>query len=221
MSDSDAEEEITEQPTPFELSQRIDKQRPLIRVRLSVHYRVHSRQILCIGGDRIPFGWSFLSIAKVPMTWENGDVWTCEVELQAGQRVEYKYVILEEQDWTKLEVDDEHQGLVEITYRSSSNTLEPPPDLQAIQKQMAIVAWQPGPNRVLQVPSERIPYETTGRVAPPPPVSVDPFEGTWEVLLVGQDERPFLDRHDVWGWVPNSVADTRPDETLCPLDYGR
>lgn len=122
MSDSDAEEEITEQPTPFELSQRIDKQRPLIRVRLSVHYRVHSRQvrvavpalstvqlssgscplltsaysvlylmsslccpvtcvaqILCIGGDRIPFGWSFLSIAKVPMTWENGDVWTCEV----------------------------------------------------------------------------------------------------------------------------------------------
>lgn len=58
------------------------------------------------------------------------------------------------QDWTKLEIDDEHQGLVEITYRSSSNTLEPPPDLQAIQKQMAIVAWQPGPNRVLQVPSE-------------------------------------------------------------------
>lgn len=45
MSDSDAEEEITEQPTPFELSQRIDKQRPLIRVRLSVHYRVHSRQV--------------------------------------------------------------------------------------------------------------------------------------------------------------------------------
>lgn len=36
-------------------------------------------QILCIGGDRIPFGWSFLSIAKIPMTWETGDVWTCEV----------------------------------------------------------------------------------------------------------------------------------------------
>lgn len=59
------------------------------------------------------------------------------------------------QDWTKLELDDEHehQGLVEITYRSSSNNLAPP-DVQAIQKQMAIVAWQPGPNRVLQVPSE-------------------------------------------------------------------
>lgn len=50
-----------------------------VRVRLSVHYRVHSRQMLCIGGSLIPFGWSFLSIAKVPMTWNSGDVWTCEV----------------------------------------------------------------------------------------------------------------------------------------------
>lgn len=124
-------------------------QKPTVRVRLSVHYRVHSRQVLCIGGSLIPFGWSFLSIAKVPMTWNSGDVWTCEVracvlqgqsssdqvlgctpgqqelptnamytmyniswhpflcltpshtcmqvDLQAGQRIEYKYVILEEQ----------------------------------------------------------------------------------------------------------------------------
>lgn len=105
--------------------------RPLVRVRLCVHYRVHSRQMLCVGGSQIPFGWSFLSIAKVPMTWNQGDVWTCEVSrdwegahpgeeregwhsptdyrplppvrvslqllLPAGQRVEYKYVILEEQ----------------------------------------------------------------------------------------------------------------------------
>jgi len=35
--------------------------------------------MLCIGGSLIPFGWSFLSIAKVPMTWNSGDVWTCEV----------------------------------------------------------------------------------------------------------------------------------------------
>jgi len=51
----------------------------LVRVRLSVHYRVHSRQMLCIGGSQIPFGWSFLSIAKVPMTWTEGDLWTTEV----------------------------------------------------------------------------------------------------------------------------------------------
>ena len=29
-----------------------------------------------------------------------------------------------------------------------------PPDVQRITKQMAIVAWQPGPNRLLQVPTE-------------------------------------------------------------------
>jgi hypothetical protein len=46
---------------------------------------------------QIPFGWSFLSIAKVPMTWLAGDVWQAEVMLPAGQRIEYKYVILEEQ----------------------------------------------------------------------------------------------------------------------------
>ncbi len=69
----------TELPTKFELMQRPDKQKPLVRVRLSVHYRVHSRQILCVGGSQIPLGWSFLSIAKVPMTWNSGDIWTCEV----------------------------------------------------------------------------------------------------------------------------------------------
>ncbi len=56
------------------------------------------------------------------------------------------------QDWTKLENEDA-QGLVEITYRTGD---EPgrPPDVQVIQKQMAIVAWQPGPNRTLKVPTE-------------------------------------------------------------------
>jgi hypothetical protein len=70
-------------------------------VRLAVDYRVHSRQMLCIGGSQIPFGWSFLSIAKVPASWNPGDVWAVEVELPAGTKVEYKYVILEEQDWTQ------------------------------------------------------------------------------------------------------------------------
>ena len=73
------EDDHSELPTRWELSQRPDKQKPTVRVKLSVHYRVHSRQILCIGGSQIPLGWSFLSIAKVPMTWTPGDVWVCEV----------------------------------------------------------------------------------------------------------------------------------------------
>ncbi len=56
------------------------------------------------------------------------------------------------QDWTKLENEDA-QGLVEITYRTG-NQPGKPPDVQVIQKQMAIVAWQPGPNRGLKVPTE-------------------------------------------------------------------
>ena len=38
-----------------------------------------------------------------------------------------------------------------FTYRTQP---EGPPDVQQIQKQMAIVAWQPGPNRIVQVPSQ-------------------------------------------------------------------
>ncbi len=38
-----------------------------------------------------------------------------------------------------------------FTYRTQPDS---PPDVQTIQKQMAIVAWQPGPNKVVQVPSE-------------------------------------------------------------------
>lgn len=221
----DDEDLPLELPSKFEMLQKPDRDKPLVRVRLSVHYRVHSRQMLCIGGSQIPFGWSFLSIAKVPMTWNQGDIWTCEVDLQAGQRIEYKYVILEEQDWTKQENEDA-EGVVEITYRTGSDPGRPP-DVQVIQKQMAIVAWQPGPNRILQVPSEveiqqlrpgevleriparpnqRIPYEKELRIKPPPPLKPDPFEGTWEILTTDDVGKPFLDRHDVWGWVPNSSA---------------
>ncbi len=55
--------------------------------RLSVHYRVHSRQMLCIGGSQIPFGWSFLSIAKVPMQWSEGDIWSTEVRGSCDSQV--------------------------------------------------------------------------------------------------------------------------------------
>lgn len=216
-------------PTKFELMQRPDKQKPLVRVRLTVHYRVHSRQILCIGGSQIPMGWSFLSIAKVPMTWNSGDIWTCEVELQAGQRIEHKYVILEEQDWAPI-VNEDAQGVVDISYRTGT---EPgrPPDLQVIQKQMAIVAWQPGPNRILQVPTEEEiaqlqPGDMIQRTPPRPAqrtpsggggTRIDPFEGTWEVLTLDEQGRPFLDRHDVWGWIPTAGA--RPADNLKGFNF--
>jgi hypothetical protein len=66
-------------PSKSSASSKSGDSRPLVRVQLSVHYRVHSRQMLCIGGNQIPFGWSFLSISRIPMTWNQGDVWSCEV----------------------------------------------------------------------------------------------------------------------------------------------
>ena len=54
------------------------------------------------------------------------------------------------QDWTKQESEDA-EGIVTFSYRTERAN---PPDIQKIQKQMAIVAWQPGPNRVVQVPSQ-------------------------------------------------------------------
>ncbi|KAK9806446.1 hypothetical protein WJX73_007867 [Symbiochloris irregularis] len=147
----------------------------LVRVRLTVPYRVHSRQMLCIGGSQIPFGWSFLSIAKVPMIWTEGDIWQAEFELPARSKIEYKYVILEQQDWTKQESEDA-EGVVTFTYRTQPDD---PPDVQTIQKQMAIVAWQPGPNRVVEVPAEDEltglqPGETREREPARPPVPTQP-----------------------------------------------
>jgi len=211
-------------PSAYELMQQPNKDAQRVHVRLSVHYRVHSRQMLCVAGSKLPLGWSFISISKVPMTWNSGDVWTCEVELQAGQYVEYKYVILEEQDWTKLE-NYEAQGLVDIQYRTGRQGK--PPDVQLIQRQMSIVCWQAGPNRSLKVPGEaelqelspgvaierisppegqRIPYAKT--VKRPPPEKPDPFEGTWEVLTLDEGGRPLVDRYDMWGWTPPPRKDT-------------
>lgn len=58
--------------------------------------------------------------------------------------------VLSVQDWTKQENEDA-EGVVSFSYRTKP---ESPPDVQTIQKQMAIVAWQPGPNRIVQVPSQ-------------------------------------------------------------------
>lgn len=188
-----------------------------------------------------------------------------QVELQAGQRIEHKYVILEEQDWAPI-VNEDSQGVV--GYRTGT-TPGKPPDLQVIQKQMAIVAWQPGPNRILQVPTEvcawqggvcmagmrmqsrapkprkfalvlihschqmqvelmelqpgdvmqRTPSRPSAREGFPkdapsllPDAKLDPFEGTREVLTTDGEGRPFLDRHDVWGWAP--TASTRATDDL-------
>ena len=54
------------------------------------------------------------------------------------------------QDWTKQESEDA-EGVVTFRYGAEPDQ---PPDVQTIQKQMGIVGWQPGPNRVVQVPSE-------------------------------------------------------------------
>lgn len=156
---------------PFKDDLEAKKTPPLVRVRLSVEYRVHSRQMLCVGGSNIPFGWSFLSIAKVPMSWAPGDIWSVDVELPVGTKLEYKYVILEEQDWTQ-QVNESSEGKVEYSYRIQPDTS--PPDVQKITKAMAIVAWQPGPNRILQVPTEDelnvlLPGELIERIAPPIP----------------------------------------------------
>ncbi|KAK9840736.1 hypothetical protein WJX81_001139 [Elliptochloris bilobata] len=177
---------------PGERSSEPQREQPkLVRIRLSVEYRVHSRQLLCIGGSQIPFGWSFLSIARVPMVWTDGDIWTSEVDLPINSRIEYKYVILEEQDWTKQESEDA-EGVVTFTYRTQPDS---PPDVQTIQKQMAIVAWQPGPNKVVQVPSED--------EVPPPPE--DDLAGTWERLLLDESGEPLLERRDVWGFAEDDV----------------
>lgn len=112
-----------------------------------------SRQMLCVGGSHYPLGWSFLSIARVPCGWAPGDVWTADALLPAGARLEYKYVILEEQGWTRQTRSDA-EGVVEYEWRSGGSAPAPPPAPAVVARAMAIVAWQPGANRVLAVPSE-------------------------------------------------------------------
>lgn len=202
---------------PVRSMSSIKRTPPLVRVRLSVEYRVHSRQMLCVGGSAIPFGWSFLSIAKVPMSWEPNDIWIVEVELPAGSKVEYKYVILEEQDWTQ-QVNANSEGTVDYSYRVQPETS--PPDVQKITRKMAIVAWQSGANRVLQVPGEKeiynIPrskqmhreFEADASSVPTKWTTIDGDAKIFvdsskklsqEVLYIDEDNRPILERRDVWG----------------------
>ena len=52
---------------------------PQVRVRFQLQYRCHSRQMLAVAGSMAPLGWSFLSIARNPLNWTEGDWWTIEV----------------------------------------------------------------------------------------------------------------------------------------------
>ena len=195
----------------------IDPALPMVRVCLSVDYRVHSRQMLCVGGSAIPLGWSFLSIAKVPMCWEPEDRWVVEFELPVGSKLEYKYVILEEQDWTQ-QMNAATEGMVEYSYRVQPEVN--PPDVQKITRRMAIVAWQSGKNRVLHVPSEEeilsaqqagvdgLWREFDGKVGgAQAPWNASANSGSssrsnelcWERLFVEESGQPSLDRQDVWG----------------------
>lgn len=59
------------------------------------------------------------------------------------------------QEWTKIS-NPNSQGIVKK--HRSGQLPESPPDNQTIQLQMAIVSWQPGPNRVLEVPTQVTSY---------------------------------------------------------------
>ena len=54
------------------------------------------------------------------------------------------------QDWTR-QASEDAEGVISFTYRTRP---EDPPDVLQIQRQMAIVAWQRGPNRHIQVPTQ-------------------------------------------------------------------
>lgn len=124
--------------------------------------------------------------------------------------------------WTKQE-DGSAEGVVDLTYRSGT---EPgyPPDVHTIRKQMAIVDWQPGPNRVVQVPTkEELSHLRPGNVVQRAPAQPKPFfmfdqfrdrqhknqvevtgdTATWEELVIDNDGMPILTRQDVWGYTSN------------------
>lgn len=151
--------------------------------------------MLCVGGSHYPLGWSFLSIARVPCGWAPGDVWTADTMLPAGARLEYKYVILEEQGWTRQTRSDA-EGVVEYEWRSDSGSPSPPPAPAVVARAMAIVAWQPGANRVLAVPSE----EELAALRPGVSVSREP--------AVPRRARPF-------GSAPLVGAPSTPGGTSC------
>ena len=68
--------------------------------------------------------------------------------------MQYKYVILEDQDWTRQ--CDEFEGLVPV-YRPEG--LVAGKDKGEAIRKMAIVAWQPGPNLELQLEAKGKPNQ--------------------------------------------------------------
>ena len=80
------------------------------------------------------------------------------------------------QDWTKQKSPDA-EGVVAFSYRDGG--AEAAPDVDAIQKQMAIVAWQPGVNRVVQVPAAgELAALGPGAVVPRTPARPPPRRGS-------------------------------------------
>ena len=73
--------------------------------------------------------------------------------------------------------------------------------------QSELQALSPGQvvERVPAKPNQRSTYDGDARNRPRP----DPYEGTWEVLILEENQTPVLDRHDVWGW-PSSGSSSRP-----------
>lgn len=76
----------------------------------------------------------------------------------------------------------------------------PWPLVCAVQAELQELKQGQAIERIPARPNQRIPYENTTKR--PPPLKPDPFEGTWEVLTTDEAGKPFLDRHDVWGWIP-------------------
>ena len=72
--------------------------------------------------------------------------------------MQYKYVILEDQDWTRQ--CDEFEGLVPV-YRPEG--LVAGKDKGEAIRKMAIVAWQPGPNLELQLEAKGFPNNSKNK----------------------------------------------------------
>jgi len=114
--------------------------------------------------------------------------------------------------WTNQQ-DEDSEGVVEVTYRSGEDANQPP-DVQKIRKQMAIVDWQPGPNRIIQIPDEaevnklvpgkrrkRMParprsYYSYRKLDHHPQKST--FQGTAEELYLDPTGETVLYRQDIW-----------------------
>ena len=114
--------------------------------------------------------------------------------------------------WTNQQNEDS-EGVVEVTYRSGKSPGQPP-DVHKIRKQMAIVDWQPGPNRVIQIPDQdeidRLVPDKVLQRTPARPRSYFSFrkldsyrkkasvDGTREELSLDAKGEPVLHRYDIW-----------------------